>query len=150
MIIYYIILLLVYKYDILYCIIYIFISIVDFEPLLFIEKFGIPIKKCVYVLIRRVYVWKYGIKRETNRILFAVPALSSLSNMEIQQQMKFEFSWCELQNKKGREFQFFFCHSLSYNLHTNPGIVVQFSKNFGSNSILLPSTFGKSVLGLCL
>lgn len=111
---------------------------------------------CMYLLEGYMYVWKYGIERETNRILFAVPALSSLSNMEIQQQMKFEFSWCELlpcsQNKKGREFQFFFCHSLSYNLHTNPGIVVQFSENLGSISILLPSTyiFGKSVLGLCL
>ena len=57
MIIYYIILLLVYKYDILYCIIYIFISIVDFEPLLFIEKFGICTYKemCMYLLEGYMY-----------------------------------------------------------------------------------------------
>ena len=47
---------------------------------------------CMYLLEGYMYVSKYGIERETNRILFAVPALSSLSNMEIQQQMKFEFS----------------------------------------------------------
>lgn len=38
------------------------------------------------------YMYENMVERETNRILFAVPALSSLSNMEIQQQMKFEFS----------------------------------------------------------